>query len=124
MSKKAKEVVAPAMDAKEIVRQQIAAMDIKEKRQIFPPMSKKNFVVRKSWYGREQLISFKTKSGKVVEYNHDRVYEAMLPTLDLKPAWHKYGYWSQSTELPMIIRYRTDLITDAEAKLFKTEANV
>jgi hypothetical protein len=108
-------------DPKEIVRQQIAAMPIEQKRQIFPPMTKKNFVVRKSWYGREQLISFKTKSGKTVMYNHDRVYEAMIAGLELKPAWNKYGYWSQSTELPTIIRYRTDLITDAEVKLFKAE---
>lgn len=119
-----KEVSTPVLDPKEIVRQQIAEMPIEQKRQIFPPMTKKNFVVRKSWYGREQLISFTTKSGKEVKYNHDRVYEAMLPSLDLKPAWHKYGYWSQSTEMPMIIRFRTDLISDDELAMFKAEANV
>ena len=108
-------------DPKEIVRQQIASMDIDQKRQIFPPLDRKNFVVRKSWYGREQLIRFKTKSGKIVVYNHDRVYEVMEPSLALKPAWNKYGYWSQSTELPQLIRYRTDLITDEEIKLFKAD---
>lgn len=123
-AKSVKEVATPVMDPKEIVRQQIAEMPIEQKRQIFPPMTKKNFVVRKSWYGREQLISFTTKSGKEVKYNHDRVYEAMLPSLDLKPAWHKYGYWSQSTEMPMIIRFRTDLIADDELAMFKAEANV
>lgn len=109
------------LDPKEIVRQQIAAMPLEQKRQIFPPMAKKNFVVRKSWYGRQQLITFITKSGKTVTYNHDLVYEMMLPQLDLKAAWHKYGYWSQSTELPTIIRYRTDLLSDEDAKLFQAE---
>ena len=51
-------------DAKQIVQEQISNLPLEEKRKIFPPMIKKNFVVRKSWYGRNQLITFSTKSGK------------------------------------------------------------
>ena len=105
--------------AKEIVQEQISKMPESEKRKIFPPMTKKNFVVRNSWYGRSQIITFKTKSGKSVTYNHDTVLDLMRPHLELKPAWKKYGYWSQSTELPMIIRYRTDLLPESDLKFLK-----
>ncbi len=103
-------------DPKSIVQDQISKLPISEKRKIFPPMTKKNFVVRKSWYGRNQLITFVTKSGKSVTYNHDTVLDLMLPHLEIKNAWKKYGYWSQSTELPTLIRYRTDLLPEADQK--------
>ena len=102
--------------AKQIVQEQISNLPLEEKRKIFPPMIKKNFVVRNSWYGRNQIITFTTKSGKSVTYNHDTVLDLMRPHLELKPAWKKYGYWSQSTELPMIIRFRTDLLPEADSK--------
>ena len=103
----------------EIVQEQISKMPIEERRKIFPPMVKKNFVVRKSWYGRGQIIEFKTNKGKTVVYNHDTVYDLMISGLSLKNAWNKYGYWSQSTDLPMIIRFRTDLLPDEDQKFLK-----
>ena len=101
--------------AAQVYQETIAAMSLEEKRTIFPPMVKANFVVRKSWYGRRQIIKFTTKPTKTqpaitVEYDHDIALDIMRPLLETKNAWHKYGYWSQSTNIPLILRHR-DLMT-------------
>lgn len=108
-----KEVVVKT--SQEIFQETISKMSLEEKRTIFPPMVKQNFVVRKSWYGRRQLISFTTKPTKTqpsvtIQYDHDVVLDIMRPLLETKMAWEKYGYWSQSTNIPLILRHR-DLIT-------------
>ena len=115
------DVKVPVQTTAEIVRDQIAAMPLDERRKIFPPKVMKNFVVRKNWYGRGQLIKFTTKAGVERVYDHDIVYDLMEPTLRLKNAWNKYGYWSQSTDLPLIIRFRTDLLSDKDVKAFAKE---
>ena len=66
-------------------------------------------MVRSSWYGRGQIITFntkatKTKTSQKVTYNHDEVLKKMLPKLKLMPCWIKRGYWSQSTDMPMNVR--------------------
>ena len=116
--KKVKEVteVQVVKTAAQVYQETIAAMSLDEKRTIFPPMVKANFVVRKSWYGRRQIIEFKTKPTKtqpsiVVKYDHDIALDIMRPLLETKAAWHKYGYWSQSTNIPLILRHR-DLMTE------------
>jgi hypothetical protein len=121
MSKVIKEVkevteVQVVKTAAQVYQETIAAMSLDEKRTIFPPMVKANFVVRKSWYGRRQIIEFKTKPTKtqpsiVVKYDHDIALDIMRPLLETKAAWHKYGYWSQSTNIPLILRHR-DLMTE------------
>jgi len=113
-------VVATVKTAAEIYQETIAAMSLDEKRTIFPPMVKKNFVVRKSWYGRRQVIKFTTKATKTtpaveIEYDHDIALDIMRPLLETKAAWHKYGYWSQSTNIPLILRHR-DLLTEVTKK--------
>lgn len=101
--------------SQEIYQETISKLSLEEKRTIFPPMEKQNFVVRKSWYGRRQLITFKTKATKntpsvTIQYDHDIVLDIMRPLLETKMAWEKYGYWSQSTNIPLILRHR-DLLT-------------
>ena len=95
----------------EIYQETVAALSIEEKRAIFPPKTMKNFVVRKSWYGRAQLITFVNKNGQEITYNHDIALDLMRPGLEHKAAWEKYGYWSQSTDIPLILRHR-DLLGD------------
>jgi|TARA_B110000914_G_C15372438_1_gene403824 hypothetical protein len=107
--------VSTVKTSAQVYQETIAAMSLEEKRVIFPPMTKKNFVVRKSWYGRRQIIKFTTKATKTkraveVEYDHDIALDIMRPLLETKGAWAKYGYWSQSTNIPLILRHR-DLIT-------------
>ena len=86
-----------------------------EKAKMFPPIERKNFVVRKSWLGRNQIITFKNNKGQVVKYNHDEVLKLMLPKLNLSACWQKRGYWSQSTNLPMMVRHLAEIISEPEA---------
>ena len=68
--------------------------------EIFPPIHRNNFVVRKSWYGRNQIITFINNKHEQITYNHDEVLKVMLPKLNILPCWLKRGYWSQSTDMP------------------------
>lgn len=90
----------------EIYQETISKLSDAEKTAIFPPITRKNFVVRKNWYGRNQVITFTNKKGKVITYNHDLAYDLYVPFIKEKAAWLKYGYWSQSTDLPLILRHQ------------------
>lgn len=72
--------------------------------EIFPPITRNNFVVRKNWYGRNQIITFVNNKGVQITYNHDEVLKVMLPKLSIMPCWLKRGYWSQSTDMPTNVR--------------------
>lgn len=99
----------------EIMQETISKLSAEQKAEMFPPIERKNFVVRKSWYGRNQVISFKNKSGKTITYNHDIALDIMRPRLEIMPAWEKYGYWSQSTDIPLSLRYK-DLLGETKKK--------
>lgn len=101
----------------EIYQETVAALSTEEKRAIFPPKVMKNFVVRKSWYGRGQIIEFTNKKGQTIVYDHDIALDIMRPRLELMKAWEKYGYWSQSTDIPLILRHQK-LLSDEDAKEF------
>jgi hypothetical protein len=104
------------------MQETIAKLSDEQKAEMFPPIERKNFVVRKSWYGRNQIISFKNKNGKTITYNHDIALEIMKPRLAIMPAWDKYGYWSQSTDIPLSLRYRDLLNRPETTKKPKAEA--
>jgi len=82
----------------------ISKLSNEEKSLIFPPIERKNFVVRKSWYGRNQIITFVNNKNQKITYNHDEVLKVMLPKLNIMPCWIKRGYWSQSTDMPSNVR--------------------
>jgi len=82
----------------------IIKLSEKELKEIFPPITRKNYVVRKSWYGRNQIITFINNKNEKVTYNHDEVLKVMLPKLNIMPCWLKRGYWSQSTRMPSNVR--------------------
>ncbi len=92
------------MNNQELITQAIAKMSTEEKALIFPPITRKNFVVRKSWLGRNQVITFVNNRNVQVTYDHDEVLNAMLPKLSIMPCWIKRGYWSQSTDMPANVR--------------------
>jgi len=98
------------MNNQELITNAIANMSNEEKSVIFPPINRKNFVVRKSWLGRNQVITFTNNKNQVVTYNHDTILEAMLPKLNIMPCWIKRGYWSQSTNLPTTVRHLADIV--------------
>tara|TARA_R100000951_G_scaffold53270_1_gene44967 strand:+ start:310 stop:624 length:315 start_codon:yes stop_codon:yes gene_type:complete len=82
----------------------ISKLSKSELSEIFPPIERKNFVVRKSWYGRNQIITFVNNKNQKITYNHDEVLKVMLPKLNIMPCWIKRGYWSQSTDMPSNVR--------------------
>jgi hypothetical protein len=82
----------------------------KQKAEIFPPITRKNFVVRSTWMGRNQVITFINNKNQQVTYNHDEVLNAMLPKLNIMPCWIKRGYWSQSTNMPSNVRHLAEFI--------------
>lgn len=82
----------------------ISKLSKSELNEIFPPIERKNFVVRKSWYGRNQIITFVNNKNQKITYNHDEVLKIMLPKLNIMPCWIKRGYWSQSTDMPSNVR--------------------
>jgi hypothetical protein len=97
------------MSNQELITNAIAKMSNEEKALVFPPITRANFVVRKNWLGRNQVITFNTKATKTkpsvqVTYNHDEVLNVMLPKLSIMPCWIKRGYWSQSTDMPANVR--------------------
>jgi len=90
---------------KELLVDAIANLSDEQKALIYPPIQRANFVVRKSWLGRNQTITFINKKNQRVTYNHDEVLEVMLPKLSIMPCWIKREYWSQSTDMPSNVRH-------------------
>ena len=67
-------------------------------------MNSKRFVVRKSLIGKNQVITFTTKSGDEVTYNHDKVYEIMKSKLETLPCWNKYKSYTATNNIPLVCR--------------------
>ena len=67
-------------------------------------MNSKRFVVRKSLIGKNQLITFTTKKGDEVTYNHDKVYEIMKSKLETLPCWEKYKSYTAPNNIPLVCR--------------------
>lgn len=99
------------VNPKELLRQQIEQMSDEQKALIYPPITRSNFVVRKNWLGRNQIITFVNNKNQRVTYNHDEVLKVMLPKLSIMPCWIKREYWSQSTDLPTNVRHLATIET-------------
>ena len=110
------------MTKQEMITNAIANMTNEQKAEIFPAIERKNFVVRSSWLGRNQVITFVNNKNQLVTYNHDTILEAMLPKLSIMPCWIKRGYWSQSTNLPTNVRHLAEIVdleVEVEAEVTK-----
>mgnify|MGYP003634649751 FL=1 len=110
------------MTKQEMITNAIANMTNDQKAEIFPAITRKNFVVRSSWLGRNQVITFINNKNQQVTYNHDEVLNAMLPKLSIMPCWIKRGYWSQSTNMPSTVRHLAEFIeltVEVEAEVTK-----
>ena len=64
----------------------------------------KRFVVRKSLIGKNVIITFVNKKGDEITYNHDKVYEIMKNKLETLPCWEKYKSYTDSNNVPMLVR--------------------
>ena len=107
------------MNKNEMIAKAIAEMSNEQKAAIFPPITRKNFVVRANWLGRNQIITFTNNKGQVVTYNHDEALKIMSPKLSIMPCWIKRGYWSQSTNYPSILK-DTSAITEVVDEIIFT----
>ena len=67
-------------------------------------MKSKRFVVRKSLIGKNQIITFTTKKGKEVTYNHDVVYNIMKKDLENMNCFNKYKSYTATNNIPMVCR--------------------
>ena len=67
-------------------------------------ITSKRFVVRKSLIGKNQVITFTTKKGDNVTYNHDKVFSLMKDKLETMACWAKYKSYTSSNNLPMSVR--------------------
>ena len=64
----------------------------------------KRFVIRKSLIGKNQVITFTTKKGDEVTYNHDVVYEIMKDKLEQMNCFLKYKSYTATNNIPTILR--------------------
>ena len=111
------------MNTNEILSNALKGMSNEEKAVIFPPIERKNFVVRESWLGRNQVITFTNNKKQVVTYNHDVVLNAMLPKLQFQACWIKRKYWSQSTDLPTNVRHLAEsIVSEVSIKEFEVKS--
>ena len=67
-------------------------------------LQSKRFVVRMSLVGKNQVIEFTNKKGDTVKYNHDKVYEIMKDKLSSINCFEKYGSYTSSTSVPVVLR--------------------
>jgi len=63
-------------------------------------LTTKRFVMRKSLIGNNVIITFTTKKGNTYTYDHDAVYSANQEKLESMECWHKYGNYTNSSNLP------------------------
>jgi len=104
MKSKVKEVEV-TLSSKELIANAISKLSPEELAAIYPPIERANFVVRKSWLGRNQVITFVNNKNQRITYSHDEVLKVMLPKLNIMPCWIKREYWSQSTDMPSNVRH-------------------
>ena len=62
------------------LQQSISKLSKKELSEIFPPITRKNFVVRKSWLGRNQIITFVNNKNQNMPSN---VRDIVIEKVDL-----------------------------------------
>ena len=64
----------------------------------------KRFVIRKSLIGKNTVITFVTKKGKSVTYNHDEVYNRNKDRFESMNCFQKYKSYTNSNCVPSFCR--------------------
>jgi hypothetical protein len=105
------EEVLVVKTSKELISEAISKLSPEDLAMIYPPIERANFVVRKSWLGRNQVITFVNNKNQRITYNHDEVLKIMLPKLSIMPCWIKREYWSQSTDMPSNVRHLAQVVS-------------
>ena len=110
---------------KELIAEAISKLSPEDLAMIYPKIERANFVVRKSWLGRNQVITFINNKNQRITYNHDEVLKVMLPKLSIMPCWIKREYWSQSTDMPSNVRHlaEVEVLEPAEKQVLDQPKN-
>ena len=91
MNKFKKEVeVVVVKTNKELIAEAISKLSPEDLALIYPPITRANFVVRKSWLGRNQVITFVNNKNQKITYNHDEVYTRNKERFDNMNCFKKY----------------------------------
>ena len=67
-------------------------------------LTTKRFVIRKSLIGTNTIITFTTKKGKTITYNHDEVYTKNKERFDAMNCFIKYKSYTNSNNIPTFCR--------------------
>ena len=67
-------------------------------------LTTKRFVIRKSLLGKNTVITFTTKKGKTVTYNHDKVYNVNKERFESMNCFKKYKSYTNSNNIPTFCR--------------------
>ena len=67
-------------------------------------LTTKRFVIRKSLIGTNTVITFTTKKGKTITYNHDEVYTRNKERFDNMNCFKKYKSYTNSNNIPTFCR--------------------
>jgi hypothetical protein len=67
-------------------------------------LTTKRFVIRKSLIGTNTVITFTTKKGKSVTYNHDEVYTRNKERFESMNCFQKYKSYTNSNNIPTFCR--------------------
>ena len=67
-------------------------------------LTTKRFVIRKSLIGTNTIITFTTKKGKTITYNHDDVYTRNKERFDSMNCFIKYKSYTNSNNIPTFCR--------------------
>jgi len=67
-------------------------------------LTTKRFVIRKSLIGTKTIITFTTKKGDKVTYNHDEVYNKNKDRFESMNCFKKYKSYTNTNNIPTFCR--------------------
>ena len=67
-------------------------------------LTTKRFVIRKSLIGTNTIITFETKKGKTVTYDHDEVYTRNKERFESMNCFAKYKNYTNTNAMPAFCR--------------------
>ena len=67
-------------------------------------LTTKRFVIRQSLIGKNTIITFVSKKGKTITYNHDEVYTRNKERFDNMNCFKKYKSYTNSNNIPTFCR--------------------
>ena len=67
-------------------------------------LTTKRFVIRQSLIGTNTTITFVSKKGKTITYNHDEVYTRNKERFDNMNCFKKYKSYTNSNNIPTFCR--------------------